>query len=234
MEITSIRIMDNPTHLIKKSFPSFSISFVIATILSFLLTMLSFGLKTIFQKTVFSPYEPKIIDADKDSVILLKHGGNNVSGKYIKSFINNNPSRKVVTVVDTSDKSSTSTYLKDQLTHKKEFCILNIHVSDQFNENTDESLKIDGSDININSDFSANVLSCESFLRKIDDLSEKHSQVLLFISSRNIEDLPEKLFDISDSSLFSIKVGETKRSNLWFLSEIYKRINGCILTVVED
>jgi len=231
MEITPIRIMDSPTHLISKSFPSFSISFIIVTILSFLFTIIALIINIISKKQIFSPYELKLVDKNGETVIVFDKNKDNLSLEFLSSYISTNPSIKIITIVNSSGKTMEASSLKNQIESVKEYSFISINISNLIK---DVSFENNFSTIEINSKLSSTFLSSEKFLNIVSKTSENGQKLIMILSTNNIEKLPMKLFDISESILFLTKTGLTPRSCIPFLINNIERLSNKTKILVEE
>jgi uncharacterized protein involved in exopolysaccharide biosynthesis len=228
MEITPIRILDSPTHLVNKSFPSFSISFIIVSILSFLLTIFILVINVVTKKDIFSPYELKLIDKTGGNVVVFNRNRANSSVDFLNSYMATNPSIKTITVVDTTGVSS----LKEQIKTGKEHNILFVSISEL--TAGVESKGDSSTNIEVNSDLASSFLSSEEFIKKMGKMSENGNKLILILAVNDVEKLPFKLFDISESVFFLTKTGITKRSSIPFFYKNLSQIKSYIKILVED
>lgn len=220
VEIAPIRIMDKPTHLIKKSFPSFSISIVFITFLSIFISLFIFFAIELKRKKVFSHFE---IFSEKSDLI---YGSvkKPIIMSYISDFISTfvNPP-DIVTIFD----STGDCFDIDKLNLSKKGHHYHIFIADRMDESAPDKNGIEllesltGTPINsysscyrLNFDDSSvsNFFQSDIFSKKLSEMLSGSNIILLVLKNFSPDCFSKNFIKERSNVLFAVKTNKTDRA----------------------
>ncbi len=242
VEIAPIRIMDKPTHLVKKAFPSFSISFSVILILSFIFSIFIFVLYEIFRKNIVSPYEV-LISAKKNDVF-----HNSVASgieKFVSDFIYGRVFNSgTVVLFDTSGQGIDINKLQCCSFGQRKISCFDIFINNGTDGEADPLkcfIKTEYSPAfsyykcELNTNSSVSLLESLTFQTMATRHSSKTEEISLVIVREITPDsFSENFFHANPNILFIIKVLKTDRIHISSIKNVFNGSEGIKKILLED
>lgn len=243
VEIAPIRIMDKPTHLVKKAFPSLSISIIVIFILSAIFSFFIFIIIEILRKRIRSSYELMLIN--KKDVIFGTDGKTDIM-KYLSGFISTSiKAPDIITIFDTSgdcinveglhltENSGTKYHIFD-------FSSANVRTRDSSGIESLLSLKIKLSDrvsinkLEIEHHSITTALESAVFKDKISDIYQASGIIIIILRKLHPDMLSDAFFSDKKIILFAVKLEKTERTYISSIRNFFKKNEGTNKILVEE